>query len=240
LHWGEFADQFKVAMAGDRIIALDLPGNGGLHQEESPNSVGEMVTHCRGQLAQQGIAPPYSLLAMSLGGMVAVEWAARNPQEVECSVLINTSMRPFSPFYERMNVNCFFVFLKLGMLRAGPLKWELAVWHATSNLSSATVVAQWMALRHRQPVSVRNAVRQLLAAAKFRAHESKPSGPILVLASREDHLVSVQCSMALARHWGCQIQLHLTAGHDLPLDDGPWVAQRVQQWVLAMVGQENQ
>jgi pimeloyl-ACP methyl ester carboxylesterase len=44
----------------------------------------------------------YSLLALSLGGMVAVEWASRYPQEIARCVLINTSMRPYSRFHQRL------------------------------------------------------------------------------------------------------------------------------------------
>ena len=39
---------------------------------------------------------------MSLGAMVAVDWAARHPEELAGCVLINTSLRPFSPWYQRL------------------------------------------------------------------------------------------------------------------------------------------
>jgi len=40
-------------------------------------------------------------------------------------------------------------------------------------------------------------------------------------------LVSVRCSERLAAQWGVLLQLHPTAGHDLPLDDGSWVVQQI-------------
>ena len=43
-----------------------------------------------------------TVLAMSLGGMVATAWAQRHPGEIERLVLINTSMRPFSRMHERL------------------------------------------------------------------------------------------------------------------------------------------
>jgi len=36
--------------------------------------------------------------------------------------------------------------------------------------------------------------------------------------------------LEIARRWSCAIALHPSAGHDLPLDDGAWVAQQVQAW----------
>ena len=79
------------------MIAIDLPGNGALHQRDSPTRVEAMAEHCRATLASLGVAPPYSLLAMSLGAMVAVAWANAHPQELARCVLINTSLRPSAP-----------------------------------------------------------------------------------------------------------------------------------------------
>jgi len=55
--------------------------------------------------------------------------------------------------------------------------------------------------------------------------------PTLLLASAGDQLVSLKCSQALAAAWQCPIQTHPWAGHDLPLDDPPWVIARVQAWL---------
>jgi predicted alpha/beta hydrolase family esterase len=52
-----------------------------------------------------------------------------------------------------------------------------------------------------------------------------------LLAARQDRLVSVKCSLKLAQGWGCEIRLHPTAGHDIPLDDGIWVTQQVRDWL---------
>jgi predicted alpha/beta hydrolase family esterase len=81
-------------------------------------------------------------------------------------------------------------------------------------------------------VSRANALRQLFAAARFRACVAKPLTPTLVLASVLDHLVSVECSRALASAWQCTLSLHPSAGHDLPLDDGQWVIAKVLEWQM--------
>lgn len=74
-----FVAQFERASPGSRVIALDLPGNGLRNQHVSPLNVRDMVEDCRAQLAHAGVAPPFHLLAMSLGGMVAVDWSAATP-----------------------------------------------------------------------------------------------------------------------------------------------------------------
>lgn len=234
-HWGDFVGQFQQALPDSRVVMLDLPGNGQLNQQRSPLRVQDMVAHCRAQLASRQIAPPYQVLAMSLGAMVAVAWAQAHPQEVAATVLINTSMRPVNPFYQRLQPVNYGVLAKLVLLGAAPEVWERTILRITSNRAIDDVLPCWLALRRDRPVSRTNALRQLVAAARFRASGVKPLAPTLLLASAQDHLVSVECAKTLARHWQCELRLHPSAGHDLPLDDGPWVAAQVRAWIAATI-----
>jgi predicted alpha/beta hydrolase family esterase len=52
-----------------------------------------------------------------------------------------------------------------------------------------------------------------------------------VLVSAADGLVDPRCSQRLAQAWGAPMRKHPTAGHDLPLDDGAWVAREVAAWL---------
>ena len=235
-HWGGFVDQFQQTIPGSTVIALDLPGNGLLNTGCSPWRVQDMVAQCRAQLALRNIEPPFHLLAMSLGAMVAVTWSHAHPQEISRSVLINTSMRPFSPFYQRLRPANYAALLRLVLLQATPEEWERTVLRLTSNRGNDAVLPHWLALRQNNPVSTANAFRQLIAAARYAAPSSAPPVHTLALASEHDHLVSVECSRALARHWHCPLNIHPSAGHDLPLDDGPWVASQVRSWLQACCG----
>jgi len=235
-HWGDFVEQFQQSVTGSQVVALDLPGNGSLYQESSPWCVQDMLAHCRQQLIHQGIKPPYSLLAMSLGGMVAVAWSSRHPQEIASNVLINCSMRPFSPFYKRLRPANYGALLRLAFSNVTSEAWERTVLRLTSNMASDEILSRWSGMRMECPVSRANALRQLVAAAGFRAPETQPPVPTLVLASEQDHLVSVECSKALAKHWQCRLRIHTSAGHDLTLDDGPWVAAQVRAWLLDTLG----
>jgi pimeloyl-ACP methyl ester carboxylesterase len=230
-HWGDFVEQFQHEVTGSRVVALDLPGNGSLYQESSPLCVHDMVAHCRQQLARHDIKPPYSLLAMSLGAMVAVAWSGMHPQEIAANVLINTSMRPFSPFYQRLQPANYGTLLRLAFSHTSAETQERAVLRMTSNLANEAVLPHWVSMRIECPVSGANALRQLIAAAGFRAPKTRPPTPTLILASERDRLVSVECSKALARHWQCALRVHTSAGHDLTLDDGPWVAAQARAWL---------
>ncbi len=233
-HWGTFAADFGQALPHDRVLALDLPGNGQLHRQRSPASVPGMVQACREALAVRGIAPPYHLLAMSLGAMVAIEWARVGGQEVAGCVLINTSVRPFSPLHHRLRPRNYAALFQLA-LRAQPAEaMEETVLRLTSNrvAEHGSVVQDWAAVRAQRPVSTANALRQLWAAARYRAPAAAPLERMLLLASRSDGLVRGECSVAIANAWQRPVVSHPFAGHDLPLDDPLWVVEQVRRWVV--------
>ena len=233
-HWGDFIGQFDAAMPGCRVITLDFPGNGRLHLDRSPTRVQDMTQRCRAQLRERRIEPPYRLLAMSLGAMVAVDWSSSYPCEIEAQVLINTSLRPFNPFYERLQPANYGALLKLAFPGVSANAQERTILRLTSNHTGTegteAVLPHWLALRQSNPVSRINALRQLVAAARFCAPQIRPAAATLILVSAQDRLVSKACSQALATHWQCGLRIHPSAGHDLPLDDGPWVAAEVREF----------
>jgi pimeloyl-ACP methyl ester carboxylesterase len=214
---------------------VDFPGNGTQCAQTSPRNTAEMANHCRTYLKLQGLQPPYQILALSLGAMVAVEWSAKYPAEFDRLVLINTSLAPLNPFYHRLrpeNYAALFRHLICGSI----LEREKIILGLTSALQRTPeerelLLKQWELFARECPVSSANILRQLLAAISFRAATTTPPVPLLLLAAQQDKLVNVKCSITLAKRWGSPIKLHPTAGHDLPLDDGEWVARQVGEWM---------
>ena len=235
-HWGGFPQSFQRALPAYKVVVLDLPGNGVLHQQQSPWSIAPMVEFCRAELLRKGCPPPYRVLAMSMGAMVAAQWAHTAPQELAGAVLINTSFRPFSPFYQRLRPVNYGRLVRLMVLRPSDDALEQEVLHMTSNHGDRhrEALAEWVAIRQRRPVGAGNAFRQLVAAARFSASRQAPQCPVLLLGSERDGLVSAQCTRTIAQHWGAPAALHPDAGHDLPLDDPQWVFQQVQKWLGAV------
>lgn len=231
-HWGAFPQLLAERLSPARVVPLDLPGNGALHHQHSPLRVQDMVGPCRAQLHARGIAGPYRLVAMSLGAMVALAWAEAYPGEVSGSVLINTSVRPFSPFYRRLRPSSYLPLL--GLLTATDDRaCEATILRLTTRVPHPAVVDDWVALRRAHRVSRLNALRQLVAAARFRAPQRPPAVPMLILSGAADTLVDPRCSAALATRWNVPLVRHATGGHDLALDDGPWVASRICDWLSA-------
>ncbi len=241
-HWGSFPATFRQALPDAEVHAIDLPGNGRLYQQESPLAVAEMAESCRAQLLAGGIPPPYHVLAMSLGAMVTIAWAARHPDEIRGCVLINTSLRPFSPFHQRLKPGNYLPLIKALLTGASASAGdrERTILQLTSRHAAhpASVLKDWTEFRSEYPVSFRNACRQLLAAARYRAPLKHPAAPMLVLASTADGLVDPRCSRGLAARWQAAFAEHPSAGHDIPLDDGPWVARQVSRWLQTLDWQQ--
>ena len=237
-HWGHFPAELAASMAGARIVCVDLPGAGLLHQQSCPWRVEAMVDACQRQLAGQGVAPPYRLLGLSLGGMVAAAWSRAWPQAVSGLVLVNTSLRPYSPPQRRLRLARLPEMLWL-LATADGLAIERAVLQLTSQHPErhGHAPADWLAIRQARPVSSANALRQLLAAARYRWQGPAPAVPVLVVRSARDGLVDPACSQRIAKAWQADLISHPDAGHDLPLDDGPWLAARVAEWVAERVAE---
>ncbi|KRB93126.1 alpha/beta fold hydrolase [Noviherbaspirillum sp. Root189] len=235
-HWGDFPQVFQHHLPEARVILQDLPGNGSLNKLQSPLHVNDMMAWCRQHLHAQGHRPPYYVLGLSMGGMVAAAWAQAYPEDLRGCVLINSSLRPFSPFYYRLYWRNYGKLLQLciqGMQKHDLMLRERLVWELTTNTGSAipsSLLDAWMSYQHDHPVSMANALRQLWAASRFRAQASAPKVPVLVLASAADRLVHPSCSLRLADAWQAPWHIHPDAGHDLPLQDGAWIAHQVARW----------
>jgi len=230
-HWGEFPAQFRAAMPDARIVEIDPPGGGRFYDGRSVLAVEAMVEHAREWLLAQGSSPPYHLLGLSLGGMVSLDWASRHPGEVAGCVVLSTSLRSFSAFHERILPRNYAALARIFFERDAASR-ETAIYRLTSSGEpSPVIVSDWTRYAQEQPMSRTNALRQLVAAARYRGPAEPPRVPILVLAGAGDRLVDPRCSEALARAWKLPIQVHPSAGHDLALDDGPWVASQVKRWL---------
>lgn len=232
-HWGDFPAIFQREIPDAHIVTLDLPGNGVLNSMQSPNSVEAMATYCRTEILARGLRPPYYLLAMSLGAMLAVAWAASHEEEIHGCVLINTSLRPFSPFYLRLRPHNYLSLCRLALPGLSAASREASVLRMTSKLAGnrEQIVDRWSTWQREHPISRTNTLRQLWAASRYRAPGRRPPVPMLILASARDALVDPDCSRELAQRWQTSFAEHPGAGHDIPLDDGAWVARQVQVWL---------
>ncbi|AKH38860.1 MULTISPECIES: alpha/beta fold hydrolase [Nitrosomonas] len=225
-HWGGFTEYLQQQFPHANIIMLDIPGNGRLHDVTSPKTIAGMTEALREKVSNN---QPFRLIALSMGGMIAIDWMMRYPDEVEAAVLINTSARPLSPFYHRLRWAIYPHVIK--MIFRSSLQKESDILTLTSNRHShnSKLLATWQQWQQENPVSTVSARNQFLAALKFSV-TSKPKQPVLIVASRADRLVDYRCSLKLAQTWQTNYMQHDTAGHDLSLDEPEWLANIIKQW----------
>lgn len=233
-HWGEFVPLLQQQLPDTAIYTPDIPGNGSLFLSSSPTTISGMTAALRQQRQAYGPTTGVHLVALSMGGMIALDWMTRYPQEIHSAVLINCSLRGLAPFYRRLRWQNYLRLLRL-CLQAGAQR-EQTLLQLTANLraTDTDTLHHWQQWQKQYPVSLRNTLRQLLAAARFRP-TAAPIKPLLILAAQQDRLVDYRCSLRLQQTWQAPLHLHPSAGHDLALDDPHWLSQEIQTWLASLL-----
>ena len=233
-HWGAFIVQLQAIFPEDEINLLDLPGTGRFYQEPSPNNIQAICHQLRAQALDKGyLDQPVNILALSLGAMVAWEWMQCYPEDIATATLMNTSFSNLSPFYQRLRWQSYQQFLSLAVTRNIKQK-EAKILQLTSNsrADDQCILLEWETIQSEQPISFKNSLQQICAAATYKPCKSKPPCPVLLLNSLQDRLVSPLCSMAIQKQWQLELRSHPSAGHDLTLDAGDWVVRQLKDWLV--------
>lgn len=228
-HWGEFPQLLADAFPGQQFHLVDLPGTGVHFKDPCPESIAAIREKVRQSV--EHIPGPYSLLGLSMGGMVALDWAQHVPEgEIQNLVLINTSSG-FSPPWRRMRPGAWPRIARL-LSRRELFDREADILRLTCNQPvSLETTKRWYSIQRQRPVSFRNAWAQMKAAAAFRPQPKRPLPDALLLASRGDRIVHWKCSQALEQRWQWTLKVHPSAGHDLPLDDPQWIIRQLESWL---------
>jgi len=228
-HWGRFRQCLE--QLGEQLEFLDLPGAGTERARKVPLSIRQMVEDLR---ARRGANEPTGLIAVSLGGMIALDWPVRYPAEILRLVIINSSTSSVAWPWERLSPASLATSLCFLLTREDERK-ETMTLRLTTNLRARALEArarEWAQVRHMRPVRAASVFRQLIAAARFRL-ESLPSCPILVVRSLGDRLVDPICSERLAKRLGAELLTHPSGGHDLSTDEPDWLAEKIVSWGAA-------
>lgn len=231
-HWGPFLEQFKKRFPNDDVIALDLPGFGEFAGQASPRSVTEMFNFIRGQaIARAKSQSPFKVVAMSLGGMVAMEWLKKKPEDLGAVVLINTSAKNLSPAYRRLRWQIWPGFVKAISTQSLKDREKLLIdLLINSPEAREKALPLWVKIANEQRGSYLNFANQLFAAARFKGLEQKADVPVLLLSGLGDRFVDPSCSSVLHDQFGWQLERHAWAGHDLPWDDPEWCLSKIHSW----------
>ncbi len=216
-HWHTFPKKLAAAFPDDTFHVFDLPGNGRRNKERSPLSLDEYTDDIRVQARR---LERIHVIAISLGGMIALDWLAHHPGEVESAFIMNTSLGDTGPFYKRLKylnypkiVKSFFSDLETR---------EKMILEMTSNnlKEHAAVLPEYVALARQFPGERINFVRQLVVAGKTRYNPALERYKNLnFVVSANDRLVHSENTLNLSQRLNLIPKIHPWAGHDLTLDD---------------------
>lgn len=240
-HWGPFAERFTEAVAPDQVLQIDLPGTGEFRNVTSPTSIKGIFEFVRGQAIERVQDNNlFVIVAISLGGMVAMEWMKHRPEDLAGAVLINTSLKGASPVYNRLRWQIWPKFLQ-AVSTQSPRERERLIIDMLINSEEARAQALpvWTKIASDHPVSYRSVLNQLWAAATFEGLEKETQVPVLLLSSLGDRFVDPSCSTVLHEKWGWPIERHAWGGHDLPWDDSEWMIQKIKAWTSSTVAKQN-
>jgi len=233
-HWGDFIPLLQATFPDANITMLDLPGTGRFYKDVSPRNIKTISETVRRQALDRGcLQQPFTILAISLGAMVAWEWMRNYPDDICGASLINTSFAGLSPYYHRLRWQSYGKFAAL-MMKRNVRNRETAVLQLVSNRrdQDEQISQVWEKIQIQRPVSLKNSFRQIIAAASYRPGDIKPKPPILLLNGKGDRLVEPDCSEVIHKKWHLELRSHPWGGHDLTLDDGAWVASQLKDWTF--------
>jgi pimeloyl-[acyl-carrier protein] methyl ester esterase len=232
-HWHGFVDLFRARVGASNVVLADLAGVGTERRRWPRASVAwmahDVARRVPGLAASGEPMARWSVVGLSLGGMIALELCRQYPERIQRGVIVNASSR-LSSARARLRLGA-----ALGLVQAvlspDPVRRERRVLALTSTLPQALrdSYARTAAEFARDAPASRGAVLvQLLAAARFvPPARSQLAARLAFICARNDTLVNPRCSRDLATWYGVASEEHPWAGHDLPLDDPEWLCDHI-------------
>jgi pimeloyl-ACP methyl ester carboxylesterase len=231
LHWYDFPGAL-AARSGARVERLDVAGSGTQRARRPRPSVPWLARDVARRwraLASAAPSSAWTVVGLSLGGMIALELCRILPGTFSRAVIINASSR-LTPLTERLRPSGACTLLG-AVLSSDALARERRVLALTSALppdARRRYARRAALIAEQRPPSRASVLAQLLGAARFvPPAPTALSVPLTFVCSRGDRLVSPRCTHDLAELYASSVLEHPWAGHDLPLDDPSWLCERL-------------
>jgi pimeloyl-ACP methyl ester carboxylesterase len=228
-HWGSFPQSLRTA-SNDMVIALDLPGFGKESHVSFSFSLQKNIDFLRSKCMPLLNTKKSSIIGLSFGGMLALEWLKLYPEDFSMGVIINSSASDICRVSERISKMGIYTIVRYLFSNTRKDK-ERQILNLTSNVHALNemILQSWIQLEDQYPIKRLAVLKQLLVSGFFKA-PSDLGVPLLFLGALNDRLVQSNCTLKLAEFYKSEVFLHPTAGHDLPLDAPEWVIQQILEF----------
>ncbi|MEC7984682.1 MAG: alpha/beta hydrolase, partial [Myxococcota bacterium] len=224
----------KLGLGHDAIVAVDLPGTGIFLQDESPSHIRGIVEMTRARYLHEMVENEERLLiAISLGGMIAMEWVNLFPDDFHKMVILNSSFRGLSPVHKRLQPDAMKTFVRIFRAKSIEERERKVIELCCNDTSQhPRVLKKWVDIARQRPMSRKNMVRQTLAAARY-TFRTSPRIPVFVIAARHDRLASFTCSVALHSQMGGDLHIFEDEkiGHAIHTDAPEQLVQQIAKWL---------
>jgi pimeloyl-ACP methyl ester carboxylesterase len=220
--------QIPVVARTHHVYAVDMIGFGRSDKPPLEYSVETFVEFLEGFMRQAGIAKA-TLVGLSLGGWVTLEFAVQHAEMVERLVLVNSAgLRPPAPLTAE----------SLAILNPGSLAEERNllkfVIHNQELVSEAYVELSFQRrLRSGSGYTVARMIHSMLTRDEwFDTRLSQASAPALVVSGREDRLIPLAMGEEIARRLrGSKLVVFDECGHLTPVEKPAEFAQAVTEFL---------
>ncbi|GAB2196008.1 alpha/beta fold hydrolase [Sessilibacter sp. MAH4] len=224
-HWGGLPKQAEKLL-GEPVVTIDLPGFGRFSDRDAPVKTRKVVEFL---IEQTQNLTQIHVLGVSLGGLIALEWASVD-QRIVSVTAVNSSNRLCS-IHHRLNFSKALKLLAAFVTTDRASIRESKILSVVSNQENKVrrVHDLWSEIARRRPVAIKQVLRQLFMAATAPIVNPKllQQCRVTFITSEHDQLVSSRCSHILASFYSANLLVHPTAGHDLPLDDPQWLLMQL-------------
>jgi pimeloyl-ACP methyl ester carboxylesterase len=232
-HWGPFPQMLEEQVPTLKTHFLELPGVGKKANQEAFSNIEDYTNQLRDEWLDLKKQYPgkWGVMAISMGGMIGMDWCQRFPHDMEALILINSSAGNLSPPHHRFSPSATGTVLKL-FFREDYEEREEAILSLTTNILKITpeIIQKNASYSKDSPISRSSFLKQMYAASRFKVPKELKAR-LLILAAKKDKLASYKCSQAIARHFDEKLYLHNEAGHDLPLDDPQWIIDHIKKFL---------
>ena len=230
-HWGSFPEELKNIMPNYKVYTIDLPGTGEFYDAKSPLSIKAIAEFMSARALERDkdLGEAY-IVGLSLGGMVACEWASLENTNIKKVVLINSSFSNWSRFYHRLNYKIYYDFIAMFFMSTKKREETVLKIVSSNKAQYENVSKAWQNLWKTKPFKVSTVIRQLFAASTYKL-KSMPKQPVLLLASVQDRLVNSQCYKDIEKNTDWPVIFHETAGHEMPMDEPEWVISKIRAFI---------
>jgi pimeloyl-[acyl-carrier protein] methyl ester esterase len=234
-HWGKFPSILESKNSKYRVFPLELPGNGRKFNIDSKTSLEDNVEHLREELIELKKSNPgnFGVIAISLGGMVALTWAGKYPNDFKDLVVLNSSAGDLSTLFKRLQPSAMKEIFKLifsSTYNSNIYDREERILKMTTQITPLTdeLIKEWADFGQEYPMTRKNIFRQLYSALKFVVPKELKCNT-LILSGAKDTLCHPECSEIIAKLYNSSAAVHPEAGHDLTLDDPQWLATTIAE-----------